>query len=134
MEIVFDKRRMTIRFVPPGDEENDEMTVLSLPGRFEVCPRCSGKGSYVNPAIDGHGITAEEWARDWDDESKAAYLDGRYDVACALCHGERVIMVPNRDTADLDVLKIYDDALDQERRWDAEDRAAYRMESGGFDS
>lgn len=127
MDVKIDKQRMRLLVVI--DDETHE-----LPGRFEVCPRCSGKGSYVNPAIDGHGITAEEFAHDWDEDSREGYFAGRYDVTCATCHGEHVIMVPNRDTADAAVLKLYDDAVDQERIWDAEDRATYRMESGGFDS
>lgn len=70
-----------------------EMVEYRLPCRMEVCGACGGRGSYVNPAIDAHGIGADEWA-DWDEDDRQGYLDGRYDVACEECRGQRVVPVP----------------------------------------
>lgn len=43
-----------------GDGERE----LELPGHYEVCPRCEGKGKHVNPAIDGNGLSAEDFAEE----------------------------------------------------------------------
>ena len=47
---------------------------IELPVKMAVCPRCDGKGTHVNPAIDGHGISPEEF-RD-DPEFGEAYFRG----------------------------------------------------------
>ena len=57
---------------------------------WNVCPRCRGEGSYVNPAIDGNGITADEMA-ELGDDFREDYMAGTYDVPCELCHGRRVV-------------------------------------------
>ena len=77
-----------IKFIPHGGEEEDE---ISLKARYEVCGRCEGRGSHVNPAIDGHGISAQEFAEDPD--FKEAHFAGVYDVTCYECKGLRVVPV-----------------------------------------
>lgn len=84
-------RKMKIEYT---DEEGEDVEV-EVPCRKAVCSRCEGEGKHVNPAVDGHGITAEEWERDWDDESRAAYFAGAYDVTCEECEGRRVVDVPD---------------------------------------
>jgi len=75
-------------------EDGDEEATVDAPGRFEVCGRCNGHGTHVNPNIDGHGITMEEWwGPDWDDESREMYMSGGYDVACHECGGTRVVPI-----------------------------------------
>jgi RecJ-like exonuclease len=64
---------------------------LTFPGKFKVCPRCDGKGTHVNPSIDGNGISQEEFDRDPDFEE--AYFGGMYDVPCYRCKGLRVVAV-----------------------------------------
>jgi len=63
----------------------------SLPARYEVCPRCQGKGKHCDPNIDGNGITEEEWSQ-WDEDEKETYLRGGYDVICEECRGQRVVL------------------------------------------
>ena len=106
------------------NDQGDEVELV-LPAKFEVCPRCSGSGSHVNPAIDGHGITSEEWnGPDWDDDSREMYLSGGYDVPCHRCDGKRVIEILDRDKATQAELVIYDDhvreiaALEAEEAWE----------------
>ena len=70
---------------------------ISVFCRFEVCPTCEGKGSHVNPSIDSHGITGEEWDRDWSYEDRENYMTGFYDVDCYECHGKRVVPVPDEN-------------------------------------
>jgi len=78
------------------DEEGEEIEV-KLPARYEVCPRCEGEGKHVNPAIDEHGISREEFEEDPDFEE--AYFRGDYDVACEECRGNRVIPVVDEAAA-----------------------------------
>jgi hypothetical protein len=73
--------------------ENAEgaMVTLYLPARFDVCDRCEGKGSHVNPSVDDGGFQAE------DPEDLEAYMSGAYDVTCYSCKGARVVPVLNEE-------------------------------------
>lgn len=74
-----------------GDED------IELPAVYEVCGRCRGSGTHVNPAIDGHGISASDECWD-DDDFREGYMSGRYDVICETCNGNRVVLVPDEDS------------------------------------
>jgi hypothetical protein len=105
-----------IRFTRTTDE-GDEVEV-ALPASYEVCSRCRGEGKHTNPAIDGNGITAEEFDRDWDDESKEAYFAGDYDVLCGECGGKRVTLVINeaeckRQGLEADLEAYYENLRDE---------------------
>jgi hypothetical protein len=94
---VFGGTKMDIRETRPlkpivYDEDGNEH---ELPTKFEVCPACKGKGSTVNPSIDSHGISAEEFYEDPDFAEE--YMSGMYDVGCYHCGGKRVIKVPDFD-------------------------------------
>jgi hypothetical protein len=106
---------------------------ISLPACWAICERCKGEGTHVNPNIDGHGITAEEWQNDYDDESREMYMNGGYDVSCeAGCTGGKVL-IP--DVAVCNALHLAEYMKQQERaaQYDAEDRHTRFMESGGRD-
>lgn len=106
MSNTVDKNRM-IMTVELINDDGDEVEV-ELPIRFEVCGRCDGKGSHVNPSIDGDGITSEEWnGPDWNDESHEMYMSGGYDVHCEECHGERVAPIVDKQRCDPVVLDQY---------------------------
>ena len=116
------------------EDDNGEEVEVQLPSRFEVCSRCRGAGKHVNPNVDGHGITAEEWnGPDWDDDSREGYLTGRYDVTCSECKGLRVVAVVDEAAVDPEMLLRYNDHLETVARWDADDAHTRRMESGGGD-
>ena len=66
-----------------------EFTGISLPAVRIVCPLCDGRGTHVNPAIDGHGLSHEDFAADPD--FAESYFAGVYDVRCEYCHGARVV-------------------------------------------
>ena len=85
--IQFDERRMVVTF-----EHYDQD--IEMPVAFEVCPTCKGKGVHVNPSIDSHGLTAEDFAD--DPEFAIDYKRGVYDVSCYGCRGRRVVPVPIR--------------------------------------
>ena len=65
--------------------------------KFEACGLCAGRGSYVDPSIDAHGITREEMA-ELGPEFAENYRGGMYDVTCGLCGGARVVPVPTSET------------------------------------
>lgn len=70
-----------------GEEPHDKEFTLRF--TWEVCGSCSGRGSYVNPSIDAHGITESERA-DWDHDEEERYFSGAYDITCEECKGRRV--------------------------------------------
>lgn len=74
--------------------ENGEEITVTVPTRREVCGRCEGSGKHVNPSIDEHGISPEEF--DEDPDFREAYFSGRYDVPCEECHGNNVVEVIDR--------------------------------------
>lgn len=65
-----------------------------MPFEYETCHMCSGRGTYVNPAIDSEGISMEQF--DEDPEFRESYFSGVYDIRCQTCDGQRVIPVPTR--------------------------------------
>ena len=71
------------------DDESIEYEGDEVQFSWDVCPTCGGKGSHVNPSIDSHGLTAEDF---YDDPDFAEdYIRGHYDVACYNCGGRRVV-------------------------------------------
>lgn len=58
--------------------------------KWVVCPRCEGNGQHTNPAIDGHGISAEEM-NELGDDFREDYMSGVYDIRCSHCGGQRVV-------------------------------------------
>jgi hypothetical protein len=54
-----------------------------------VCPVCDGEGETVNPNIDAHGLTSEDFAE--DPGFAEDYVSGIYNVTCAACNGRRVV-------------------------------------------
>jgi hypothetical protein len=69
-------------------EDNDGVPVLQVPARYEVCSLCSGKGRHVNPSIDAHGLSGDDFADDPD--FAESYSSGVYDVECYRCKGQNV--------------------------------------------
>lgn len=57
--------------------------------KWTVCPVCDGEGKTVNPAIDSHGLTAEDFNEDPDFSED--YKSGLYDITCRGCDGQRVV-------------------------------------------
>lgn len=109
-----------------GEEE------VEFPMCWEVCPTCDGNGKYVNPSIDSHGLTHEDFE---DPDFKESYLSGGYDVQCAECKGRRV--VPEIDEAALtpEQKAKYEEHLkhqQQEAKWRHEDEMTMRRERGGY--
>ena len=97
-----------------------------LPARFEVCGRCEGHGTHTNPAIDGNGLTSE----DFDEQGPeffADYMSGVYDVPCHECRGARVVAVLDRSRCPPELLKAYDKHQRDEANYQAECAMERRM-------
>lgn len=98
-----DREAMTPKWYESIDERAMQIVVLvdeepvRFPMKFEVCDLCSGRGKHVNPSIDAHGISPQEFAEDPDFGDD--YMRGIYDVACYRCHGSNV--EPVIDESDL---------------------------------
>jgi hypothetical protein len=104
----------------PDDERSDGEAWVRI--KFEVCPACDGRGQYVNPSIDAHGLTADDFDEagpDFADE----YRRGDYDVQCVLCGGEKVVPVP----LDEDILRQINEEADDRYQYRAEQLAEMRM-------
>lgn len=99
-------------------EDENGITEVEVKICYEVCPTCSGKGSHVNPSIDSNGLSAEDFYEDPD--FRHDYCSGMYDVTCYECKGERVVPAMDRNKNSQDVVKMIDDKLDEDARYEAE--------------
>lgn len=95
-----DRMRATVFL---GEDENGEEEEVEIPIKFEVCPTCEGKGKHVNPSIDAHGLSAEDFAEDPDFAED--YFRGCYDVSCYECGGANVVPEIDEDRCDKETLK-----------------------------
>lgn len=76
---------------------------IELPCKFEVCSLCEGEGTHVNPSIDAHGVSGEEFAELMED-----YANGFFNILCNECHGLRVVWVVDRERCSSHLLAAWD--------------------------
>ncbi len=108
------------------EDDNGDDVEHVIPSKFEVCSNCEGRGSHVNRAIDGDGISPEDFARDPDFEEE--YFAGSYDVPCDECHGKRVALVADWDAKWPEGLKEkYEEYCHHQAEYAAEQAAERRM-------
>lgn len=107
----FDQERMVFIMIHETvDEEGyDVEAELELPAKWEVCELCDGRGKHVNPSIDGHGISAHEFAEDPDFAED--YYSGMFDVQCYRCKGRTTEPVVDEEACSEETLKIYQEAM-----------------------
>jgi hypothetical protein len=118
-------KTITVSVTDP--ETGDEIEAI-FPMKFRVCGLCEGRGSHVNPAIDAHGISGQEFAE--DPGFAEEYFRGAYDVTCYRCGGQNV--EPTIDEGSLSeeqkaLLKLHHKRQEQEARWRAEEAWERRM-------
>lgn len=101
----FNESNMKIIFDDEDDDGNE--IELELPAKYEVCSLCDGKGHHVNPSIDAHGLSREDF--DEDPGFAEDYLSGMYDELCYECGGKRVQPVVNEEYADKETLERFKD-------------------------
>lgn len=128
-DVTVDHHAMTLS-VLTEDDDGLEYTITIM-AMYDVCGTCNGKGRYVNPNIDSHGISREEFDEDPDFEE--GYFRGDYDVTCVECSGLRVVLVPNNEANDEKLLKEFNDIVDGRIKDDYADRHTRYMESGGYE-
>lgn len=109
--------------------EKHDIQEVELPAKWEVCSRCEGRGSHVNPNIDGNGISAEEFEQ--DPEFRENYFNGLYDISCEECKGRTTVLVVDEEQADKDTLKKHHEFQEDKAKWEREDRITRYWESGG---
>lgn len=112
--------------------ENDdgEEIETSFRIKFVACDHCHGTGSHCDPAIDGNGLTREDFEE--DPSFAESYFEGMYDVQCDECNGERVVP----EIADEDHLTDEQKSAVEfvYERWQAaaDDARTMRAECGGW--
>ncbi|WP_260973270.1 hypothetical protein [Mycolicibacterium llatzerense] len=84
--------------------DTDPETTVTLASKFEVCPRCHGRG--VHDCWEG-GMTGAEMAEQGP-EFFEDYRAGMYSTTCTVCHGLRVVEVLDRPRVPADLLTRYD--------------------------
>lgn len=107
------------------DLETGDLAQIEIPSKFEVCDGCRGKGTHVNRAIDGNGLSREDFDQDPDFEE--SYFRGDYDVTCVDCGGKRVTLVADWTKMDAGTRKLYEEHLRDERSYRMEVEAERRM-------
>jgi len=100
--------------------EGDEVEI-ALPARYEVCETCEGRGQHVNRAIDGNGLSREDFDEDPDFEE--AYFRGDYDVACEECKGRTTVLVVDEAACKAQGLQADLEAYYEMRREEASHQA-----------
>lgn len=98
----FDERRMVLEL------ETVDGDVVTVPARFDVCGTCDGRGAHVNPSIDSHGLTRDDFAADPDFADE--YFGGAYDVTCNECNGRRVSPVVDEIRATAEQIAAWETA------------------------
>ena len=103
--------------------DGEEMTV-EVPSKWGICESCDGNGRHDHPAF-ANGISGEEWANEWSEEDREAYLSGAYDVRCDECEGSGKVRVPVLSAMTPEEREAYEEHLNNERYY-ALERAAER--------
>ena len=90
-----------------------------------MCDLCSGKGTHVNPSIDAHGISRDEF--DDDPDFEEAYMEGAFDVNCYRCNGLRLEPVADLQSLPEDLRKKVEDHINAQNEpdYDAMSEARY---------
>jgi hypothetical protein len=117
-----------------NNEDGDEVSHI-FPVTNQVCNRCEGYGTHLNPSIGNHAYSMEEFHEAFDEEEAEEYFKrgGRYDVQCEECHGDKV--VPEVDEVKLtseqkELFEEYCECEETRAQWEAEDRHTRWMEDG----
>lgn len=123
---------MGIEFTYENDD-GDEI-VIEFPSKKEVCYRCDGEGTHLNPSIGEHAYSYEEFNESFDDEGKEQYFKpgGIYDVTCHTCHGKNVVDVHDEEAIKLDPelaahYEVYLEHQSDDAAYDAECMAEERF-------
>lgn len=106
------------------ESEDGSTYKLMWPAERKLCPQCDGDGTMVNPAIDGNGLSSEDFAEDPD--FREQYMRGDYDVKCDECDGNKFVLEPLIDDLPENIRTDYFRHLEEQRRFEAEERRHQR--------
>ena len=110
-------------------ENSDEEIEEQVPFIYEVCDVCNGTGSHVNPSIDSHGLTHEDFEEDPDFFED--YMNGEYNVTCYKCNGNRVVPIINKSKPGYeDIIKQLEEQFDSHCSEIESDYRTRMIESG----
>lgn len=114
------------------ENNQEEVEIVKVPAKYEVCWDCDGEGTTLNENLRG-AFTYEEFHDCFDDEeSQEEYFKGGkgiYGVTCKTCHGRTTVLTPDTATPLGQEYAKYKNEIDRE---DAIDRRIQRMENGEF--
>ena len=102
------RARTAVITIPVYHEDTDDVvdTDFTVAVNVVVCTRCDGRGSIVNPSVDGHGLGREDFE---DEDFAEAYWGGHFDICCPTCHGNNIEYVIDEERTDPKALQeIYD--------------------------
>jgi predicted methyltransferase len=124
-EVSPDRRKVTLRDGFEEDLEEVEKKWYHI--KWVVCTMCQGRGEYVNPSIDSHGLTREDF--DEDPDFKEDYISGVYNMSCELCGGRAVEPEFDEDyNVDAkELIQARDKFLNMLQGWDAEEEMERSM-------
>ena len=122
--LVKDTEKMTIT-IPESKEIDDELIDTVFPAKYEVCDVCEGKGHYVNPNIDRHGLSSEDF--DEDPDFRDQYISGIYDIQCRNCKGKGMELVIDGDRTSAEDLNLWKDYMESFYRDMEESRQEARV-------
>lgn len=110
-----------------GQDDDDEddpenWKIIKLLAKWEVCPECEGEGTNRSAHL---GAFTREELYEQGEEFVHDYFAGHYDRSCEECGGLRVVLVPDEERADPELLKRWQEQQDEE----AYTQQLYRMES-----
>ena len=116
------------QFILYREASDGEVVEVKLATKKAVCPSCNGTGAHVNRAIDGNGLTREDF--DEDPDFAEGYFRGDYDVTCDDCGGANVVDELDEARVALADLKAYQKQEDDYWRDYNSEATLRRMESG----
>jgi len=123
--LVPDEKKMVLVDNYEDVEGEEPVNLGELQAKYEVCQTCDGKGRHVNPSVDSHGITRDEF--DEDPGFMEAYVRGDYDVTCYECKGKRVTLEVDRHFLSDQKIHILKSRIEHHYYYLAEQEAERRM-------
>lgn len=102
-----------------------EPKVHTIHLKWEVCGTCEGKGSHVNPSIDAHGLSHDDFEEDPGFEED--YFSGVYDVKCYECGGRTTSPAIDEKLTPEETLTWINEHFEYEASYQAEVDAERRM-------
>ena len=114
-ELNSDERRL-ISYIMDSMKDG-EIPTVPLNTKWVICDYCEGEGGHSRRF---GAITSDEW-HEWDEESRHAYMSGKYDERCENCNGDGKVRILDEDRLPEEVVNLiqwyrqdsYDSAMER---------------------